>query len=179
MCPGAFAGGTCSPRHEGKGAGKGKGKGKGQSKGQGKGKGGGKGNGKDKGRQAAANAANAESNKRKIEEIKALIDQRYDQRTTGAEEVGNRDVQEVPAPKKVNANTAQSEAGVKSMTPDQLSKLEAIIARKDAQKKKGGESSSGYSWRGRGKGRGHGGGRGSGKHGGSGKGGERHWRRPT
>ena len=175
MCPGAFAGGTCSPRHEGKGAGKGKGKGKGQSKGQGKGKGGGKGNGKGKGRQAAANAANAESNKRKIEEIKALIDQR----TTGAEEVGNLDVQEVPAPKKVNANTAQSEAGVKSMTPDQLSKLEAIIARKDAQKKKGGESSSGYSWRGRGKGRGHGGGRGSGKHGGSGKGGERHWRRPT
>ena len=61
------------------------------------------------------------------------------------------------------------------MTPAQLSKLEAIITRKDAQKQPSGGSGNG--WRGRGKGRGRGGGRGGGKNGGSGKGGGRHWSR--
>ena len=184
MCPGAFAGGSCSPPQDIKGKGgikgAGNGAGKGKGKGKGQGKGGGKGNGKGKGRQAAANAASADINKRKIDEIHACINGSK----KGAENFDDSEVAEVPALKKVNfhadratatANPAQVNTGVKSMTSEQLSKLEAIITRKDAQKKTSGESGNG--WRGRGNGRGHGGGRGGGKNGGSGKGGGRHWRR--
>ena len=67
--------------------------------------------------------------------------------------------------------SAQVNTGVKSMTPTQLSKLEAIITRKDARSRVEDQQRLARS----GNGRGRGGGRGGGKNGGSGKGGGRHW----